>query len=48
MCANLEEYYRTRNLGEFKKAQFAKLLSENIKYQTDVSQDIRNLIDELL
>ena len=26
----------------------AKLLSENIKYPTDVSLDIRNLIDELI
>ena len=48
MCKCLEEYYRRRNLGEFKKAQFAKLLSENIKYPADVSQDIRNLIDELI
>ena len=47
-CANLEEFYRTRNLGEFKKALFAKLLSENIKYPTDVSEDIRKLIDDLI
>lgn len=48
MCRSLEEYYRVRNLGEFKKAQFAKLLAENIKYPSDVSDDIRKLIEDII
>ena len=48
MCMSLEEYYRTRNLGEFKKAQFAKLLKENLKYETDISSDIKELINEII
>lgn len=48
MCKSLEEYYRIRNLGEFKKAQFAKLLAENIKYTSDVSDDIKKLIEEII
>ena len=48
MCKSLEEYYRIRNLGEFKKAQFAKLLAENIKYSSDISEDIKKLIEEII
>ena len=48
MCKNLEEYYRSRNLGEFKKAQFSKLLVSNVKYDTDVSVDIRKLIENMI
>lgn len=48
MCKSLEEYYRIRNLGEFKKAQFAKLLAENIKYTSDISEDIKKLIEDLI
>ncbi len=48
MCKSLEEYYRIRNLGEFKKAQFAKLLAENIKYPSDISEDIKKLIEDII
>lgn len=48
MCQNLEEFYRTRHLGEFKKAKLSKILAENIKYDTDVTEDIKCLIKSLL
>ena len=48
MCKNLEEYFRLRNLGEFKKAHFAKLISENIKYKTDISEEIEKLISDIV
>ena len=48
MCENLEDFYRTRNLGEFKKAKFSKLIADNIKYETDISIDIRNLINDII
>ena len=44
MCDNLEHLYRTRHLGEFKKAKFAKIISQNIKYKTDITDEIKNLI----
>lgn len=48
MCKNLEDFYRTRHLGEFKKAKLSKILAENIKYDTDVTSDIKCLIKSLL
>ena len=44
MCSNLEYLYRTRQLGEFKKAKFAKIISQNIRYKTDITDEIKNLI----
>jgi len=44
MCANLENFYRTRALGSFKKAKFAKIIAENVKYDTDVTADIQKII----
>ena len=44
MCENLEHLYRTRQLGEFKKAKFAKIISQNICYKTDITDEIKNLI----
>ena len=44
MCENLELFYRTRHLGEFKKSKFAKIIADNIKYKTDISPEITNII----
>ena len=47
-CDFLEEFFRSRQLGEFKKAKFAKLLSNNVKYKSDISDDIKILIDNII
>ncbi len=44
MCDNLQYIYRTMQLGEFKKAKFAKIISKNIKYKTDLTQEIKSII----
>ena len=44
MCKNLENIYRIMQLGEFKKAKFAKIIAENIKYKSDLSQEIKDII----
>lgn len=45
MCLNIENYYRTRNLGEFKKAKLSKLIAKNIRYKTDVTDEINDIIN---
>lgn len=44
MCDNLEHFYRTRQLGEFKKAKLSKIIANNVKYKTDISDEIKSLI----
>ena len=44
----LEELFKTKGLHEFKKAEFAKLVRENITQQSDVSDEIINIINELM
>ncbi|MBE7705177.1 MAG: ATP-dependent endonuclease [Cyanobacteria bacterium SIG29] len=48
MCLNIENFYKTRHLGEFKKAKFAKLIGENIKYKTDITDDIKEILNNIL
>lgn len=48
MCDNIQEFYKIRHLGEFKKAKLSKLISENIKYSTDVSEDIKTLVMKIV
>ena len=48
MCENLEYIYRTRHLGEFKKSAFAKIIAQNIKYDTDITDEIKNIINEII
>lgn len=43
----LTELFKTKGLHEFKKAEFAKLVRENISSDTDISDEIRNIADEL-
>lgn len=43
----LEEIFKTKGLHEFKKAEFAKLVKENITDLTDVSDEIRTIITEI-
>lgn len=48
MTDNIASFYRTRHLGEFKKSSFSKIIAENIKYNTDISCEIRDLILKLV
>lgn len=43
----LAEIYRTKGLHEFKKAEFAKLVRSNIETQSDISEEIRTIIQEI-
>lgn len=44
MVKQLEEIFRTRGLHEFKKAEFANFLKENIKDKNDLSEEISEII----
>lgn len=48
MCENIENFYRTRHLGEFKKAKLSKILAQNVKYKTDITKEIKNLIHNII
>ena len=43
----LEDIFKTKGLHEFKKAEFAKLVKENITDNTDISDEIKMIIDEI-
>lgn len=45
---NLENIFKRVGLHEFKKADFAKLVSENISEDKDISGEIRDIIQEIL
>ena len=45
MCENISEFYKRRHLGEFKKSKLSKLISQNIKYKNDISEEIKTLIN---
>lgn len=44
---NLEEIYKEKGLEDFKKSDFAHLISENVKSREDLSLEIVNIIEEL-
>lgn len=44
----LEEFFRHRGLHEFKKADFAQAVKENIENINDVSEEIKEIIEESL
>lgn len=43
----LEEIFKTKGLHEFKKAEFAKLVREEIAEDTDISDEIKDIIKEI-
>lgn len=47
MCENIHNIYKSRALGEFQKAHFAKILASNISYKTDISIEIQSIINEI-
>lgn len=44
---NLENIFKTKGLHEFKKADFAKMVRDNITERTDVSREIAEIIKEI-
>ncbi len=47
MCQNISNIYKSRQIGEFQKAHFAKIIAECIKYKTDISPEIEKIILEI-
>lgn len=47
MTKILTEFFRLNNLGDFQKADFAKELGENLKYNTDLTDEILLIIDKI-
>ena len=45
---SLENIFKQKGLHEFKKAEFAKLIKENITQDSDISQEIRDIVKELV
>lgn len=43
----LEEFFKHRGLHEFKKAEFANMVKLNISGKSDVSEEIKDVLDEL-
>lgn len=44
---NLENIFKTKGLHEFKKAEFAKLVRENISSEEDISLEVREIVKEI-
>ncbi len=48
MCENIENFYKTRHLGEFKKSKLSKIIASNLKYDSDITEEIKNIIFNLI
>lgn len=48
MTKILEEIFKQKGFGEFKKAEFATLVAENISSKQDVSKEIAAVVDEIV
>ena len=47
MSMNLENIFKEKGLHEFKKADFAKLVRENISENSDISEEIADIVQEI-
>ncbi len=47
MCENILQFYRTRHLGEYKKAKVSKIIAKNMKYKTDITDEIKDIIYQI-
>lgn len=47
MTRTLAEFFRIHELGDFQKADFAKELSQNLKYETDLTEELIFIVDEI-
>ena len=45
MTKVLSEFFRIHELGDFQKAEFAKELASNLKYATDLTEEIKEIIE---
>lgn len=43
----LEEVFKTRGMHEFKKVEFAQMIKRNILFESDISPEIRDIIEEI-
>lgn len=43
----LEEVFKTRGMHEFKKVEFAQMVKKNIKSPSDISVEIRDIVEEI-
>lgn len=43
----LEDFFKTRGMHEFKKAEFARMVKNNITGMEDISSEIREIINEI-
>ena len=47
MTKTLTDFFRTHELGDFQKAEFAKELATTIKYTSDLTDEILEIIKEI-
>ncbi len=47
MCKNLEMFYKSRHLGEYKKSKVSCIIAKNIKYKTDITNGIKDIIENI-
>lgn len=47
MTKVLSEFFRLNELGDFQKAEFAKELAENLKYKTDLTEEILQIVEQI-
>ena len=47
MTKTLTEFFRTHELGDFQKAEFAKELANTIKYPSDLTDEILEIIEAI-
>ena len=47
MTKTLSEFYRLHELGDFQKADFAKELAQNLKYEADLTDEIKQIVDRI-
>jgi hypothetical protein len=48
MVKTLTDFYRIHELGDFQKSEFARELANNLKYDTDITQEILALINSIV
>ncbi len=48
MCENIENFYRTRHLGEYKKSKVSKIIADNITYSSDITEEIKDIIFSII
>lgn len=48
MCLNIEEFYKSRKLGEFKKSKMSKIIAKNVKYNSDITSEIKNIVYNII